>query len=392
MWEIEDGVVAKIRALVELFPTANVARMVEKQPALLAADPATLESNAFELRRLLPELAEADVGYVVERAPSVIQYDPLTVEMNLSYLSDLLPGVNRTKLIRAMPTLLQLDMEANIGPKVRILRRLFDTDAKLVATLEANPSLLAYSAAKFTRLLFESEMKRPVRLASTYYRVGPRWMRNGPQSHRLRCVRLGPRHDAGRAEGDRAKRGRGAACTIVPRVVWRTMVGSTTDSVAGSEGRDGGPMLGRFGSRLRCHVDRTGRLVNMLHATHHSSPPSYFPRPTTPPPPPAIRTTLKIDATSDDGREAWLSRIHRPEEEYREWLRARLACLDAVKGKGGRGAGGEARGGGASQRGRAGQGRRKGASESRGAQPGLGLEEGVAEMETRHAKCLKNVE
>ena len=156
MWEIEDGVVAKIRALVELFPTANVARMVEKQPALLAADPATLESNAFELRRLLPELAEADVGYVVERAPSVIQYDPLTVEMNLSYLSDLLPGVNRTKLIRAMPTLLQLDMEANIGPKVRILRRLFDTDAKLVATLEANPSLLAYSAAKFTRLLFES--------------------------------------------------------------------------------------------------------------------------------------------------------------------------------------------------------------------------------------------
>mmetsp|Transcript_35529 Transcript_35529/g.95364 ORF Transcript_35529/g.95364 Transcript_35529/m.95364 type:complete len:373 (-) Transcript_35529:192-1310(-) len=363
MWEIEDGVVAKIRALVELFPTANVARMVEKQPALLAADPATLESNASELRRLLPELAEADVGYVVERAPSVIQYDPLTVEMNLSYLSDLLPGVNRTKLIRAMPTLLQLDMEANIGPKVRILRRLFDTDAKLVATLEANPSLLAYSAAKFTRLLFESEMKRPVRLASTYYRVGPRWMRNGPQSHRLRCVRLGPRHDAGRAEGDRAKRGRGAACTIVPRVVWRTMVGSTTDSVAGSEGRDGGPMLGRFGSRLRCHVDRT-----------------------------AIRTTLKIDATSDDGREAWLSRIHRPEEEYREWLRARLACLDAVKGKGGRGAGGEARGGGASQRGRAGQGRRKGSSESRGAQPGLGLEEGVAEMETRHAKCLKNVE
>ena len=38
-------------------------------------------------------------------------------------------------------------------------------------------------------------------------------------------------------------------------------------------------------------------------------------------PPPAIRTTLKVDASSDDGREAWLERIHRPEDEYREWLR-----------------------------------------------------------------------
>ena len=60
----------------------------------------------------------------------------------------------------------------------------------------------------------------------------------------------------------------------------------------------------RRGCRLRCYLDST-----------------------------AVRATLRQDATSGEGRGVWLERIHRPEDEYRAWLAARLSAMaDGARG------------------------------------------------------------
>jgi len=152
--DMADSVASKLGLLSQMLPGANVAYMVERQPALLGADPETLVSNVALIRELFAGSTLGD-GFF-ERAPCLLQYDARNLGCTLDKWRDLLPDADVAQILARAPTLLQLDVDANVGPKVRILGRAVKTD-DLARLVRANPMLIAAALVRYLRLAFELE-------------------------------------------------------------------------------------------------------------------------------------------------------------------------------------------------------------------------------------------
>ena len=172
-----------------------------------------------------------------------------------------------------MPTLLQLDVHDNIGPKVRILKAVLlnSTDAAMAEFVEANPSLLGYSSVRYGRLLFEAELSNP-RPTTAWFRVGPSWYREGSQNSRLYRARVERTEEQVRVQ--RSSRGGGLRLT-----------------------RSMGARSGV--TRVRCRIDRS-----------------------------RARRSVMGGRSGDASVDEWLQRCHRSDSQYRRWLLARLALID----------------------------------------------------------------
>ena len=202
--DVDSAFIWKLKCLVDLLPAANVARMVERQPALLAADPESLRANLAELERILKG---SDVARVVEGAPAVLQYDPRTVSQHMEEMQILLPETAILRLLEKAPTLIQCDPESNFGPKIRILRRVVGgrDQEGIDAIISKNPTYLLNSAVKYGRLLFQGSRPCPSDTHRAWFPSGRvrRVRRLSPAS---RAFPLGHHHSLGKLPGQMRRR------------------------------------------------------------------------------------------------------------------------------------------------------------------------------------------
>jgi len=167
-------VARKLLLLASYFPD-DIATMIERQPALLFIDTGVLTKRIAKLQEIIKadiKGTDEDVNAMLAKAPALLSYNEDTVQQTLEDWKGLLPGCSLSRVWAKSPSLLHCDVEANIGPKVRILQKVADlssyqggfesstagaNDRALTNLLSSNPAMLAYSREKFTRLLYQSE-------------------------------------------------------------------------------------------------------------------------------------------------------------------------------------------------------------------------------------------
>jgi hypothetical protein len=173
--DIENTMVRNIMSLEEIFGDTT-ARMVEWQPHIMFIQHEKLKEHAEKLIDLIIGTGElgnangsngrAEAIFILSRAPSLLVYRFDTVESTLEAWSNLLPGTTLSKVWRKMPSILHSDVVNTVMPKIRILQGILsspDDDifvSPVTALVESNPSFLAYSREKYTRLLYQSTFSR----------------------------------------------------------------------------------------------------------------------------------------------------------------------------------------------------------------------------------------
>jgi hypothetical protein len=131
--DIDFSVVAKLGTLVGYFPSEAVAVMIDRQPALLFMGSETLDSRVNGLIDLFCSTPHSNLDSdttreqalcIIAMAPALISYSPDTVASTIEKWGSLIPGSNLIRVWKKVPTLLQLDVDTNIGPKVAIRARM----------------------------------------------------------------------------------------------------------------------------------------------------------------------------------------------------------------------------------------------------------------------------
>lgn len=172
--DVENTIVRNIMNLEEIFGDTT-ARLIEWQPHIMFIQHEVLKEHVEKLIELFvgtgafgsaSDNSRAEAIFILSRAPSLLVYRFDTVESTLEAWANLLPGTTLSKVWSKFPTILQADVDNTILPKINILQDILskpDDDifaSPVTALVEKNPSFLAYSREKYTRLLYQSTYSR----------------------------------------------------------------------------------------------------------------------------------------------------------------------------------------------------------------------------------------
>ena len=167
--DVENTIVRNIMSLEEIFGDTT-ARLVEWQPHIMFIQHEVLKEHVEKLIELFigtgafgkaNDNSRAEAIFILSRAPSLLVYRFDTVQSALEAWANLLPGTTLCKVWSKFPTILQADVDNTILPKINILQEILlnpNDDifvSPVTALVEKNPSFLAYSREKYTRLQYQ---------------------------------------------------------------------------------------------------------------------------------------------------------------------------------------------------------------------------------------------
>eukprot|EP00903_Cladosiphon_okamuranus_P008396 g8072.t1 len=118
--QLEKIIPMRMKAISKLLPGVDVQKLVRHSPVLLLYHEDTLAPRIEFIKQLFPETPR-----LLSRAPLLLTHDPETFLLpKMKQLESLLPGVDVSKLVRAEPTILYLDIGGLVKRRLESLSEL----------------------------------------------------------------------------------------------------------------------------------------------------------------------------------------------------------------------------------------------------------------------------